>query len=189
MHKNVRKSDSLAHATGSFMESLEEMNSLWNTDISEILEISPSVIGLIKKIISSKDKTGVKKKEIMGELTKLGELFNNMERIDALMYDLLIEIDGLDFPLKTTRKLMKLNKEEVETTKLLQTFAQNLSKTMAFVESGNLEEELLTSSLKSYKTAYNDYNSIVKKSRELLKNLHLELDKEQQKARKYGDLV
>ncbi|MHA1197928.1 MAG: hypothetical protein ACTSQF_01030 [Candidatus Heimdallarchaeaceae archaeon] len=189
MHKNVRKSDSLAHATGSFMESIEEMNSLWNTDISEILEISPSVIVLIKEIISSKDKTGAQKEKIMKELTKLGALFNNMERIDALMYDLLIEIDGLDFPLKSTRQLMKLNKEEVETAKLLQTFAQNLSKTMAFIETGNLEEELLTSSLKSYETAHNDYHTIVEKSRETMKNLQLELGEEQQKARKYGDIV
>ncbi len=189
MHKNVRKSDSLAHATGSFMESLEEMNSLWNTDISEILEINPTVIGLIKEIVSSKNKTGDKKEKIMNELTKLGELFNNMERIDALLYDLLIEVDGLDFPLKSTRKLMKLNKEEVETTKLLQTFAQNLSKTMTFAGSGSMEVELLSSSLKSYESAHNDYYNIVTESRELMKQLQLELNKEQQKARKYGDLI
>lgn len=189
MHKNVRRSDSLAHATGSFIESLEEMNSLWNTDVSEILEISPNVIVLIKEIISKKDKVGEKKKTIMNELTKLGELFNNMERIDALMYDLLIEIDGLDFPLKTPRKLMKLSKEEEETTKLLQTFAQNLSKTMTFVGSGKMEEELLESSLQSYESAYSDYSSIVERSREMLMDLQAELDKEHKKARKYGDLV
>jgi hypothetical protein len=189
MHKNVRKSDSLAHATGSFMESIDEMSSLWNTDISEILEISPNIMGLIRNIISSKNKVEEKKKTIMEELTKLGELFNNMERINALMYDLLIEIDGLDFPLKMPRKLMKLSKEEEETTKLLQTFAQNLSKTMTFVGSGNIEEELLESSLKSYEAAYNDYNSIVENSREMLKELQSELDKEHKKARKYGDIV
>ncbi len=189
MHKNVRKSDSLAHATGSFMESLEEMNSLWNTDISEILEISPNVISLIKEVITSKGKTISEKENIMKELTKLGELFNNMERIDGLKYDLLIEIDGLDFPLKTTRLLIKQNKDEEQTTKLLQTFAQNLSKTMTFVESSKTDAELLESSLKSFESTYDEYYKIVTSGKELLKNLHEELEKEQQKARKYGDVV
>ena len=189
MHKEQRKSDSLAHAIGSFMESLDEMDSLWNTDISEILEISPNVISLIKRVITSKGRTISDKENIMEELTKLGELFNNMERIDGLMYDLLIEIDGLDFPLKTPRLLMRQNKDEEQTTKLLQTFAQNLSKTMIFIESSKVDVELLESSLNSFESAYDDYYKIVKSGEELLKNLHEELEKEQQKALKYGDVV
>ena len=189
MHKNVRKSDSLAHETGTLRENLDEMNTLWNTDVSEILEIMPQVIVLIKEIISSKGKTGEKKEQVMSKLSKLGELYNNMERIDALMYDLLIEIDGLDFPLKNPKKLMKLSKEDTETIKLLQTFAKNISKTITFVGSSNLEVELLESSLKSFESSYNDYTNVVEKSRELLKDLQTELDNEHMKARKYVDYV
>lgn len=189
MHKNVRRSDSLAHEIESFIENLEEMNKLWDTDISEILEISPKVVDLIKEIKASKDQTGNKKEMVKTDLTKLGELFNNMERIDALMYDLLIEIEGLEFPLKSTRKLMELNKEEEENNKLLQTFAQNISKTITFVGDKSVDSELLSSSLNSFENAYNDYCKIVERSRELISNLRLELDKELKKARKYGDIV
>ena len=189
MHKNIRKSDSLAHATVTFMESLKEMETLWNNDISDILKISPDVIALIKEIISSKGKSGFNKEKIMNMLTKLGELFNNMERINALMNDLLIEVDGLDFPLKTPRVLMKLNNEEEDLTQVIQNVVQNISKTMTFFESSKMDLELLESSLKSFETTYNEYSELITNYRELMNKLHIELDKEHKKARKYGDIV
>jgi hypothetical protein len=189
VNKNLRKTDTLAHSTGSFINSLKDVNTTWDEKTQEIISLSPEVIKDVKEVISSKGKEATKKDEIITNLSTLGTLCNELELVNAERVDLMIEMEGLDFPIKTPQKLLNLCKREDETNKLLKTIAHNISKTMAFIDQSVTDMELLETSWKSFESAFTEYNEIIDISRFLTANLEQELDKEFKKALKYGDIV
>ncbi|TET79450.1 MAG: hypothetical protein E3J43_03420 [Candidatus Heimdallarchaeota archaeon] len=189
MNKNLRKSDTLAHTTGSFINILKDVNNVWDEKTQKIISLSPDVFRDVKEVISSKGKNVTKKEEIIANLTTLCTLYNEMEQVSAERIDLMIEMEGLDFPIKTPKKLLDLSKRDVEMNKLLKTIAHNISKTMTFIDQNITDVELLENSLKSFESTFTDYNEIIDISRFLTANLEKELEKEFQKARKYGDMV
>jgi len=189
VNKNLRKSDTLAHTTGSFINILKDVNNVWDEKIQKIISLSPDVFRDVNEVISSKGKTVTKKEEIIANLATLCTLYNEMEHVSAERIDLMIEMEGLDFPIKTPKKLLNLCKRDVETNKLLKTIAHNISKTMTFIDQNITYVELLESSLKSFESAFTEYNEIIDISRFLTANLEKELEKEFKKARKYGDIV
>lgn len=188
MNKNLRKTDTLAHTTGSFINSLKDVNGTWDEKTQEILSLTPEVIRDVNEVISSKGKTISKKDTIITNLSTLGMLYNELELINGERVDLLIEMEGLDFPIKTPKKLLDLCKREVETNKLLKTIAHNISKTMAFVDQSITDMELLINSSSSFESTSTEYNEIIDVGRFHTANLEKELDKEFKKALKYGDI-
>jgi hypothetical protein len=126
----------------------------------------------------------------MSDLTNLGKQLTELESTNAEIYGLMIEMDGLDFPLKGPKKMMKISKQEEEEIGFLQTILRNLSKTMTFIEKeGNTEEELLMNSLKSFEDAFNQYQELTNQAIELFSFIAEELEKEHKKARKYLGIV
>jgi len=186
MSEKYRRTDSLAFATGAFQANLEEISKRWKNNTLQINDICPRVIQNIKE---SKVNTKTGKDKIMGYLSFLGTLFQDLEGITAEKYDLMIEMGGLDFPLKGPTKMMNQCEKEEESTELLQTIVQNLSKTVSFIEKGETEEELLANSLNSFETAYNDFNELVALGNQLTSYIKDELEKEHKKARKYLGFV
>ena len=189
MNKNLRKTDTLAHSTGSFINSLKDVNNTWDEKTQEIISLGPDVIRDVNEVISSKGKEITKKDEIITNLSALGNLYNELEQVNAERVDLMIEIEGLDFPIKTPKKLLNLCKRETDTNKLLKTIAHNLSKTMTFIDQSISDIGLLITSSKSFESAFTEYGEIIDISRFLTANLEKELDKEFKKALKYGDIV
>jgi len=189
VNKNLRKSDTLAHTTGSFISILKDVNNVWDEKTQNIISLSPEVFRDVKEVISSKGKIVTKKEEIIANLATLCTLYNEMEHVSAERIDLMIEMEGLDFPIKTPKKLLDLCKRDLETNKLLKTIAHNISKTMTFIEKNVTYVELLENSLKSFESAFTDYNEIIDISRFLTADLEKELETEFRKARKYGDIV
>ncbi|MFW9853387.1 MAG: hypothetical protein ACFFDS_10615 [Candidatus Thorarchaeota archaeon] len=99
------------------------------------------------------------------------------------------EMEGLDFPLKTPKKMLSFCKKEEEAAELLQTITKNLSKTITFIENGDTEEELIDNSLSSFETAFIDFQEKTLIGDELTSALKFELEKEHKKARKYLGIV
>ncbi|MHA2358094.1 MAG: hypothetical protein ACXABK_04945 [Candidatus Heimdallarchaeaceae archaeon] len=186
MSEEYRRTDSLAYATGAFQANLEEIYKRWKNNTLQINDICPRVI---KGIKNSKVNTKDGKDKILGYLSFLGTLFQDLEGITADKYDLMIEMGGLDFPLKGPTKMMKQCEKEEESTELLKTIIHNLSKTISFIEAGDTEEGLLSNSLNSFESAYKDFNELVTLGNQLSDYIKEELEKEHKKARKYLGFV
>lgn len=182
MNTNLRRSDSLAHATGSFKDSLDEISNLWNEKTDKIIEICPRIIKGVKEVTNTTEDT---KTKIFEDLTNLGKLLNEMENINAEKQELMTEMEGLDFPLKNPKLIIKLCKEEIEAASLLENFTSNLSKTFTFTKTSDADSGLLENSLNSFESAYSEYEEIIILGNQLIYNLKEELDKEHLKAKKY----
>lgn len=184
MNFSVRKTDTLAHATGSFMRNLKEIRKKW-TDKSQ------QIVDDVKKIHTSFKLSNVKqeeftelKKDMLLTLQNLGKTLNVMEETMAERYTLMVEIDGLDFPLKTPKKMMNISRKEEDVILQLKNVVQNISKTLSFVENDQTSMGLFENSLNSLETSYEDYVSVNKKTSTLLDTLDDELYKEHKKAQK-----
>ncbi|MCG3216359.1 MAG: hypothetical protein KAS63_06545 [Candidatus Heimdallarchaeota archaeon] len=189
MNANYRKTDSLAYATGSFKTILEEVNLRWTDNTSKIIELGKQVDFEISKALQKRQDTKQLKQEIISNLSNLGKLYSSIDEINKEKIDLMIEMEGLDFPLKTPRKILKQCKEEKKIADLLENFTSNLSKTVTFIENGITEEELIENSLNSFITTFNEFKEIVDLGSQLNSHLEEELDKEHKKARKYLGIV
>ena len=189
MNTYHRKTDSLAYATGSFKTILEDVNHRWNDNTTKIIELGKQVNIDVSNALVSDNGPSTKKDTILSSLSSLGKLFSEMEIINKERIDLMIEMEGLDFPLKTPRRILKLCKEEKQTIDLMENFASNLSKTVLFIDNGNTEEELVSNSLNSFETAFNDFEELVDTGNQYNTRLNEELDKEHKKARKYLGIV
>jgi len=184
-----RKTDSLAYATGSFKTILEDVNLRWGDKTNKIIELGKQVNIDVSKALDSKKDSLSQKDDILSKLSSLGKLFSLMEIINKERMDLMIEMEGLDFPLKTLRKILILCKEEKQAMEMLENFASNLGKTVLFIENGKTEEELVSTSLNSFETAFNDFEELVNNGIQFNSHLNDELDKEHKKARKYLGIV
>jgi hypothetical protein len=190
MNEKYRRTDSLAYATGSFKNNLEEVIQRWSDIVISIADIGPKLIEDIKNMIKNKSDISSKKTETMTDLSSLGKLLSELEDVNANNYDLMIEMDGLDFPLKGPKKMMAICKREEEEIGLLQTILRNLSKTMTFIDKeSDTEEELLLNSLKSFEDAFNQFQELCNEGIQLFSQIAEELDKEHKKARKYLGIV
>jgi hypothetical protein len=189
MENEYRRTDSLAYATGSFQENLDEVSNKWSNNTKTIVDIGPKVIHDIRKVVKEKVDVAKQKKTILSNLSALGSLFNELEGINAEMFDLMTEMEGLDFPLKTPKQILSFCKKEEEAAELLQTITKNLSKTITFIENGDTEEELIENSLSSFETAFIDFQEKTLIRDELTSALKVELEKEHKKARKYLGIV
>ncbi|NPD88651.1 MAG: hypothetical protein HGN29_07995 [Asgard group archaeon] len=189
MSEKYRRTDSLAYATGSFKNNLEDIIQRWSDIVISVVDVCPKIIEDIKNIMKNRTSVSSKKTEIMSDLTNLGKILSELEKINAENYGLMIEMDGLDFPLKGPKKMMQLCKDEEEEIGFLQTILRNLSKTMTFIEKGDTEEELLMNSLKSFEDAFNQFQELTNKAIQLFSNIAEELEKEHKKARKYLGIV
>ncbi|MCG3226041.1 MAG: hypothetical protein H7645_03920 [Candidatus Heimdallarchaeota archaeon] len=189
MNEKYRRTDSLAYATGSFKNNLEDIIQRWSDIVISIVDVSPKLIEDIKNIVKNRTNASSKKTQIMSVLTNLGKLLADLEKVNAENYSLMIEMGGLDFPLKGPKKMITVCKDEEEEIGFLQTILRNLSKTMTFIEKGDTEEELLMNSLKSYEDAFNQFQELTDKAIQLFSYTAEELDKEHKKARKYLGIV
>ena len=189
MSEKYRRTDSLAYATGSFKNNLEDIIQRWSDIVIGIVDVSPKLIEDIKNILKNRTDVSSKKTEIMSDLTNLGKLLADLEKVNEENYGLMIEMGGLDFPLKGPKKMIGFCKDEEEEIGFLQTILRNLSKTMTFIDKGDKEKELLMNSLKSYEDAFNQFQELTNKAIELFSYTAEELDKEHKKARKYLGIV
>jgi hypothetical protein len=189
MNEKYRRTDSLAYATGSFKNNLEDVIQRWTDIVLSIVDLCPKVMEDIKNIIKNRTDVSSKKTEIMSDLTSIGKLLGELEATNAENYDLMIEMDGLDFPLKGPKKMMTICKDEEEDIGSLQNILQNLSKTMTFIEKGNTEEELLLNSLNSFEEAFNKFQELANSAIQLFSTIAEELEREHKKARKYLGIV
>ena len=189
MNEKYRRSDSLAYATGSFKSNLEDIIQRWTDIVLNIVDLCPKLIEDIKNIIKNRTNVNSKKNEIMSDLTNLGKLLSELENANAENYSLMIEMDGLDFPLKGPKKMMPICKDEEEDIGILQNILQNLSKTMTFIDKGNSEGELLLNSLNSFEEAFNNFQELVNTAIQLFSKIAEELEREHKKARKYLGIV
>ena len=184
MNYELRKSDSLAHATGSFKQNLKEINSRWNEHIVKLGDLGPQIIGGINESINTKSNEE-NRNIVKSSLTEFGKVLIDMETTNANMVDLMIEMEGLDFPLKSPKKILNLCEAEESNSKLLQQIISNLSKTFSFVDSVKADKELLINSLKSFEMTFADLQSIIEQGLDLTAYLDSELTKEHKKAKKY----
>ncbi|MHA1303391.1 MAG: hypothetical protein ACTSQE_00875 [Candidatus Heimdallarchaeaceae archaeon] len=186
MKNKIRKTDSLAYATGTFLNSLELFQERWNEATSQIKKEGPIIIEKINRAISSPEKSDLKN-GIIKSLSSLGSLFTTFEKIYADQYVLMTEIDGLEFPIKTAQELLEQCKVEEAKAAIVRNVVQNLSKTISFYNAGNSDLELIKSSLKSFEEEFSEYKNLIEKSEKLLKKLSKELNDEHDKAKKYSD--
>ena len=184
MNYELRKSDSLAHATGSFKQNLEETNLRWNEHIVKLGDLGPQIIGGINDSIKVR-KTEEIATVVKSSLSEFLQVLNNMDKTNADMVDLMIDIEGLDFPLTTPKKILKLCEKEENNSKMLQNIIRNLSKTYNFLDKVKTDKGLLENSLNSFETAFSDLQKIIKQSIDLIALLETELEKEHRKAKKY----
>ncbi|MBY9001009.1 MAG: hypothetical protein KGD64_08855 [Candidatus Heimdallarchaeota archaeon] len=184
MNYELRKSDSLAAATGSFKQNLEEVNLRWNKHIVKLGDLGPQIIGGINESISKKN-SDENKNIVKSSLAEFGKALGDMEKTNADMVDLMIEMEGLDFPLKSPKKILELCEEEENYYKRLQSIVSNLSKTFSFLDSEKTDRGLLINSLKSFEATFLDLQSMINRGLELTSYLEKELDKEHMKAKKY----
>ncbi len=184
MNYELRKSDSLAHATGSFKQNLKEVNLRWNEHIVKLGNLGPQIIGGINESIkrSKNEKVAT---IVTSSLSEFSQVLNSMDKTNAEMVDLMIDIEGLDFPLKTPKKILNLCEKEEDNLKMLHNIIRNLSKTYNFFDKVKKDKGLLLNSLNSFETAFSDLQEIIKQSLDLTALLVAELDKEHSKAKRY----
>ena len=185
MNYNLRKSDSLAHATGSFKHNLDDLSLNWSENVDVLEELGPKIIGGINEAANSKKGNEDIKNLVKTYLTDFGKILNAMEKTNADMIDLMIEMEGLDFPLKNPKRILKLCEKEENNNKFLQNIVKNLSKTFSFVDAVKTDKELLMNSLQSFETAFSEFQEIADLGINLTANLKEELEKEHVKAKKY----
>ena len=111
MNFAVRKTDSLAHATGSFIGNLKEIRKKWTDESQQIVDDVKKILRSFKQSNENQEEFAEIKEEVLLTLQNLGKTLNNMEEIIAGTYTLMVEIDGLDFPLKTPKKMIILAKK------------------------------------------------------------------------------
>ncbi len=184
MNFAVRKTDSLAHATGSFMHNLKEIRKKWTDKSQQIVDDVEKIHTSFKQSNENQEEFADLKEDVLLTLQNLGKTLNVMEEIIAGIYTLMVEIDGLDFPLKTPKKMMNISKKEEDVIALLKNVAQNISKTLSFVQNDQTSLGLFENSLNSLKTSYEDYVRVRKQTSTLLDTLDDELDKEHKRAQK-----
>ena len=185
MNIRIRKSDSLAYSTEFFRNSLEQMNKKWNQFADQVCKICPDTISHLTQLIESKVDVSKVKDLILKDLTELGRVLNSLEKINADRYNLLIEIEGLDFPPKSTKKLLSLSKEENVALSMLENFSSNLSKTVTFIDNEKSNYGLLRNSLQSFENSYKNYEELIILTNQFNFKLLEELEKEFNKAQKY----
>ncbi len=184
MNYELRKSDSLAHATGSFKENLKEVNLRWNEHIVKLGNLGPQIIGGINESIKVSKNEEVATR-VTSSLSEFSQVLNSMDKINADIVDLMIDMEGLDFPLNTPKKILNLCEKEEDNSKMLQNIIRNLSKTYNFLDKVKTDKGLLLNSLNSFETAFSDLQAIIEQSLNLTTSLADELDKEHSKAKKY----
>lgn len=189
MNLNVRRTDSLAYDTGTFKNIVESIRERWSTYSDSFISTGQFIIDESRKMCQTAKADPKKLQEVVDSLAKFGEYLNELEKFHAERYDFLTELEGLEFPLKQTKKLIKLHKQETDLLKSLETFAQNLSKTISFYGSSDTEKELIDNSLKSFESTLKEYITILKEYQDTFMELHEDLKKEHKKAQKYLDFV
>ena len=111
MNYELRKSDSLAYATGSFKQNLGEINLRWNEHIVKLGDLGPQIIGGINESIK-----GSKNEEIAivvkSSLSEFLQILTRMDETNAEMVDLMIDMEGLDFPEEKWNELFFINTDE-----------------------------------------------------------------------------
>ena len=184
MNYELRKSDSLAHATGSFKQNLGEINLRWNEHIVKLGNLGPQIIGGINESInvSKSEKTATVVKSSLSEFL---QILTTMDKTNADMVDLMIDMEGLDFPLTTPNKILKHCEKEENNSKNLQNILRNLSKTYNFLGKVKTDKGLLLNSLNSFEVAFSDLQETIKQGLDLTAFLEKELEKEHRKAKKY----
>jgi len=184
MNYELRKSDSLAHATGFLKRNLKEVNLRWNEHIVKLGSLGPLIIEGINESIEIGKNEEVATR-VTSSLSEFSQVLNNMDKTNADMVDLMIDMEGLDFPLKTPKKILNLCEKEEDNSKMLQNIIRNLSKTYNFLDNVKTDKGLLLNSLSSFETAFSELQGIIKQSLELTALLETELEKEHSKAKKY----
>ena len=184
MNFAVRKTDSLAHATGSCIGNLKEIRKKGTDESQQIVDDVKKILRSFKQSNENQEEFAEIKEEVLLTLQNLGKTLNSMEETIAGTYTLMVEIDGLDFPLKTPKKMMNISKKEEDVIALLKNVAQNISKTLSFVQNDQTSLGLFENSLNSLETSYEDYVRVIKQTSTLLDALDDELDKEHKKAKK-----
>jgi hypothetical protein len=184
MNYELRKSDSLAQATGSFKQNLEEINLRWNEHIVKLGDLGPQIIeGINESIEVSKNEEIVV--VVKSSLSEFVQVLNGMDKTNADIVDLMIEMEGLDFPLKAPKRILILCEKEEDSSKMIQNIVRNLSKTYNFFDKAKTDKGLLLNSLNSFEIAFADLQEITKQGLELTAFLETELEKEHKKAKKY----
>jgi hypothetical protein len=166
MNYELRKSDSLAYATGSFKQNLEEVNLRWNEHIVKLGNLGPQIIGGINESIEISKNEEVAAR-VTSSLSEFSQVLNSMDKTNADMVDLMIEMEGLDFPLKTPKKILNLCEKEENNAKMLHNIIRNLSKTYNFFDKVKKDKGLLLNSLNSFETAFSDLQVIIEQSIDL----------------------
>ncbi|MHA1685025.1 MAG: hypothetical protein ACTSYD_01325 [Candidatus Heimdallarchaeaceae archaeon] len=190
MNFSIRRTDSLAYDTGTFKNIVGEIRKRWDLYSNSFITNGEHIIEEIKQMCNNQETQDQKHLDtIVDRLAKFGEALGELEKFHADRYDFLTELEGLEFPLKQTKKLISLHKKESDLLKSLETFAQNLSKTISFYENTETEIELIINSLKSFESTFKEYVTIVNEYQKTFMELHKELDEKHKKAQKYLDFV
>ncbi len=186
MKSKIRKTDSLAHATGSFLNSLELFQKRWEETVEKLLKHGKYINDNVKSIKSSSQKVNLDN-GILKSFTELGEIFNELEKIYADQYILMTEIDGLEIPVDAARKLLEQGKKQENKLVMIKNSAQNLSKTLTFFAKNNADVELISTAGQSFNDDFNEYTSMIEETRNLLLELNKQLAEGHDKAIKYSD--
>ncbi|MHA1115267.1 MAG: hypothetical protein ACTSRR_03795 [Candidatus Heimdallarchaeaceae archaeon] len=187
MKNKIRRTDSLAYATGSIIESFQTYYEKWNDTVSKLENLGPIIIEKINKALKEKNSLNKLKNGVVKHLSSLGSLFSMLDEIYADGHVLMMEIDGLDFPVKTAQEIIKHNKKEQFKTETIRTVVKNLSKTIIFFNENGGDTQLIQSSLSSFNEEFKEYKKIISKTRKLLEKLNNELNENHNKAKKYSD--
>ncbi len=185
MNLNMRKTDSLAHATGSFLDSLYDVQDDWSELAEDIISLGTSLRDQLNRTLAESADDSPTENSIKSDIVSIRDALQEIETTNKEKYDLFIEIDGLDFPLSTPQKLMDLCKEEERKLQFMEDIVKNTSKTALSNEPSLLENSLnsLTDILEEYKKIYDEID-------EKMVILEEELEKEHEKARKkYMNIV
>ncbi len=190
MVEKVRITDSLAHETGSLKKNLLDVINVRSEYFTKTSEISPKLVKNIKEALKNPTKIENLEPNIKGALSQFGEILNNMENSNADEYQLMIEIEGLDFPLKHHKSALHAIKQDEEIIKNVQNVAKNLSKSTSFFANDDTTKQLITHSLTSFEEAYDKFKNHSKNTMNLLERLSKELEVEHKKARdKYKNIL
>ena len=163
---------------------LEEVNFRWNEHIVKLGNLGPQIIGGINesmKIGKNEEVAAI----VTASLSEFSQVLNSMDKTNADMVDLMIDMEGLDFPLKMPKKILNLCEKEENNAKTLHNIIRNLSKTYNFLDKIKTDKGLLLNSLNSFETAFSNLQQIIEQSYDLTALLVTELEEEHSKAKKY----
>jgi len=189
MNFSIRKSDSLAHETGYFKNSVDELKKEWMQYTNQLIDYGPEIINLSRALSQTNEKIDENKKKLTEMLSNFARILEQLEQRHSEHYQLLTEIDGLDFPLKSPEKMLKILEKDQDLIKNMKNVIKNLNKTISFYGNDTTDKELLSNSIKSFEEAFNEYSGLCKEYNKTLQSLAEELKKEHDRAKKYNDFV